>query len=53
VNDVTDQITALLTKAAGLAIAASGNRTGKYALIAQITVDPDGTYIVEWQRYGP
>lgn len=49
--DVTGEITDHLTKAMELSIAAEGNRTGNYALIAQATVNPDGTFIVNWQRY--
>jgi hypothetical protein len=52
-NDVTNQITAHLMDAAKLAIEAGGNYTGKYAIIAQATVDSDGSIILTWERYGP
>jgi hypothetical protein len=49
--DVTGEITDHLQKAVELAIAADGNTVGNYALITQATVNPDGTFIVTWQRY--
>jgi hypothetical protein len=52
-TDVTGQITAHLMDAAKLAIEVSGNRTGKYAIIAQATVNAGGTIILTWERYGP
>lgn len=52
-SDVTNQITSHLMDAAKLAIEAGGNWTGKYAIIAQATVDADGAIILTWERYGP
>jgi hypothetical protein len=52
-SDVTNEITAHLMDAAKLAIEAGGNRTGKYAIIAQATVGADGSIILTWERYGP
>lgn len=52
-NDVTNQITGHLMDAPRLAIEAGGNWTGKYAIIAQATVDADGTIVLTWERYGP
>jgi len=51
VSDLTSEIQAHLMKAMELSIAAAGNRTGNYALIVQATVNPDGTFIMPWQRY--
>lgn len=53
VGDVTNQITGHLMDAAKLAIEAGGNWTGKYAIIAQMVVDADGTFTLTWERYGP
>jgi hypothetical protein len=53
VSDVTEQITALLMEAATLAIAADGSTPGKYALVVQSIVDPGGSLILNWERYGP
>lgn len=52
-NDVTPQITAHLMDAVTLSVEVSGNRPGKYAVIAQATVDSDGKIFLEWERYGP
>ena len=51
--DVTEQITALLMDASKLAAAAEGNRQGKYAIVAQWTVEADGAVLLQWERYGP
>ena len=52
-TDVTPQITAHLMDAAKLSIEAAGNWAGKYAIIVQAVVDPDGTISLSWERYGP
>lgn len=49
--DLTDEIRDHLLKAMQLSIEAGGNFTGNYALIAQATLDADGTFILDWQRY--
>jgi hypothetical protein len=51
VSDLTAEIQSHLMKAVELSIAAEGNRTGNYALIVQATVNPDGSFIMPWQRY--
>lgn len=50
-NEQADEITALLTKAMDLIIAADPGYTGHYALIAQATVHDDATYVMSWRRY--
>ena len=49
--DVTPDITAHLTEAMRLAIAADGNRADDYALITQASVNEDGTFTITWKRY--
>lgn len=49
--DVSDQITHHLREAMRLSIEASGNRVGNYAVIAQATLNADGTFLMTWQRY--
>lgn len=49
--DVTTIITAHLTEAMRLAIAADGSHADDYTLIAQTTVNPDGTFVMSWKRY--
>jgi hypothetical protein len=53
VSDVTSQVTGHLMDAAKLVIESGGNWTGKYAIIVQAVLDPDGKIILSWERYGP
>lgn len=39
--------------AATLVIASRRNRTGDYAIMAKIVVNPDGSFMLAWDSYGP